>query len=161
MDAGVNQCKSCGIVFDDLDHEIDKCTKKRLYCELCLAQKNPRSKTEQKIKKKYIQFTAISAFIVLIIIIAINWGKNKNDNFFEYLIGYGFGYIIIWVFTSILLMPVLMIMKNPHKFQIKKEKEKYIEEIEEKKESRKTLLEQQEKARIEEKRKNREFVKQH
>ena len=51
MDASVNQCKSCGVVFEDVDHEIDKCTKKRLYCELCLAQKKPRLETEQKIKK--------------------------------------------------------------------------------------------------------------
>ena len=150
MDASVDKCKSCGIVFDDVDHEIDKCAKKKMYCELCLAQKNPRSETEQKIKKKYILVTAISAFIILIILIVINWGKNKNDAFFEYLVGFGFGYLIIWGFTSILLMPVLMLMKKPHKLQIRKEKEKYIEEIEVKKESHKILLEQQERARIEE-----------
>ena len=83
-------------------------------------------------------------------LIVINWEKNKNDNFFEYLVGFGFSYIIIWGFTSILLMSVLMRMKKPYKVQIKKEKEKYIEEIEVKKESRKTLLEQQERARIKE-----------
>jgi uncharacterized membrane protein YvbJ len=150
MDASVNQCKSCGIIFDDVDHEIDKCTKKRLYCELCLAQKNPRSETEQKIKKKYILITAISAFIILTILIVINLEKNKNDNFFEYLVGFGFGYLIIWGFTSIFLFPVLMLMKKPHKVQIKQEKEKYIEEIEVKKESRKTQQEQRERAKIEE-----------
>ena len=150
MDASVDQCKSCGIVFDDLDQEIDKCAKKRLYCELCLAQKNPRSETEQKIKKKYIVVTAISAFMILIIPIVINWGKSENDNFFEYLVGFGFGYLIIWGFTYMILMPVLMLMKKPHKLQIKNEKEKYIEKIEVKKESRKTLQEQQERARIKE-----------
>ena len=98
MDTSVNQCKSCGIIFDDVDQEIDKCTKKRLYCELCLAQKNPWSETEQKIKKKYIQVTAISAFIILTILIIINWEKNKNDSFFEYLIVFGLGYLIIWGF---------------------------------------------------------------
>lgn len=141
MDASVNQCKSCGIVFADVDHEIDKCSKKRIYCELCLAQKNPRSETEQKIKKKYIHVTAISAFIILIMLVVVNWEKSKNDNFFEYFVGFGFGYIIIWGFTSMLLMPILMLMKKPHKVQIKKEKEKYIEEIEKKKEFRKTLQE--------------------
>ncbi len=150
MDASVNQCKSCGIVFEDVDHEIDKCTKKRLYCELCLAQKKPRSETGQKIKKKYIQVTAISAFIILIMFIVINWEKSKNNNIFEYLVGFGFSYLIIWGFTSILLLPVLMLMKKPYKAQIKKEKEKYIKEIEVKKESRKTLQEQQERAGIEE-----------
>ena len=141
MDASVNQCKSCGIVFADVDHEIDKCSKKRIYCELCLAQKNPRSETEQKIKKKYIHVTAISAFIILIMLVVVNWEKSKNDNFFEYFVGFGFGYIIIWGFTSMLLMPILMQMKKPHKVQIKKEKEKYIEEIEKKKEFRQTLQE--------------------
>lgn len=150
MDANVNQCKSCGIIFDDVGQEIDKCTKKRLYCELCLAQKNPRSETEQKIKRKYILITAISAFIILTMLIVINFGKNKNDNFFEYLVGFGFAYLIIWGFTSIFLIPVLMRMKKPHKVQIKKEKEKYTEEIAVKKESRITQQEQQERARIEE-----------
>ena len=148
MDTPVNQCKSCGIVFDDVDQEIDKCAKKRLYCELCLAQKNPCSETEQKIKKKYIQVSAISAFIILTTLVVINWEKSKNDNFFEYLVGFGFGYLIIWGFTYMILMPVLMLMKKPHKLQIKNEKEKYIEKIEVKKKSRKTLQEQEAKAGV-------------
>lgn len=147
MDTCEHRCKGCGIVFEDPDDNIDKCLKKRLYCELCLAQKNPRSETEQKIKKRYIQVTALSAFLVLVILIAINWENNKNDNFFEYFVVLGFGYFIIWGFTSLLLMPVLMLMKKPHKVQIRKEQEKYIETIEEKKESRKTLQEQKERAK--------------
>ena len=150
MDTSVNQCKSCGIVFDDAGQEIDKCQKKRLYCELCLAQKNPWSETEQKIKKKYILVTAISAFIIFAMFVAINWENSKNDSLLEYLIGFGFGYLIIWGFTSILLLPVLMLMKKPHKVQIKQDKEVYIEEIEAKKESRKTLQEKHERASIEE-----------
>lgn len=138
MDTDVHQCKNCGIVFDDLDQEIDKCAKKRLYCDLCLAQKNPRSETEQKIKKKYIWVTAVSAFIVLTLLFVLNWGKSKNDNPFEYLVGFGFGYLIIWGFAALLLMPILILMKKPHKEQIRKEKEKYVEKIEVKKESRKT-----------------------
>ena len=117
MDACVNQCKSCGIVFDDVEHEIDKCMKKRLYCEFCLAQKNPRSETEQKIQKKYIQITAISAFIILTMLIVINWEKNKNDKFFEYFVGYGFGYLIIWGFTSIILMPVLILRSDERRVE--------------------------------------------
>jgi len=143
MDPSENRCKSCGVVFEDVDGNIDKCVKKRLYCELCLAQKNPRSKIEQKIKRRYIRITAASAFLALITLVAINWEKNKNDNFFEYLVGFGFGYLIIWFFTSILLLPVLMLMKKPHKVQIKKEQETYIQEIEAKKETRNTLLKQQ------------------
>ena len=115
-----------------------------------MAQKTPWSETEQKIKKKYIQVTAVSAFILLVIFFVINWEKNKNDNFFEYFVGFGFGYLIIWGFTSILLLPVLMLMKKPHKVQIKKEKEKYIGEIEVKKVSRKSPQEKEEKVRIEE-----------
>ncbi len=148
MDDSVDRCKSCGIYFDDVDQEIDKCAKKKIYCELCLAQKNPRSAIEQKIKKKYIQVTAISAFIVLALFIAINWEKNKYDNLFEYVVGFGFGYLIIWGFTAILLLPVLRQMKKPHKAQIYQEKEKYIEEIEVEKESSKTLQEQQKKAKV-------------
>ena len=140
MDASANKCKGCGIVFDTAGGNIDKCSGKSLFCELCMAQKNPRSRTEQKIKKKYIQVTALLAFVVLIMLIALNWEKNKYDNIFEYLVGFGFGYLIIWGVTSILLLPALILMKKPHKVQINKEKEKYIEEIEEKKESRKTLL---------------------
>jgi flagellar biosynthesis/type III secretory pathway M-ring protein FliF/YscJ len=139
MDSDVHRCKGCGIVFEDVDENIDKCAKKRLYCELCLAQKNPWSKTEQKIKKRYILVTGISAFLVLIVLFTINWEKNKNDTLFEYLIVFGIGYLLVWVITSILLMPVLMRMKKPHRDQIKKEKQKYIEEIEEKKASRNTL----------------------
>lgn len=150
MDTSVHQCKSCGIVFDDVNQEIDKCMKKRLYCELCLAQKNPWSETERKIKKKYVYVTAITAFVILILFIVLNWGKNKNDNIFEYLVGFGFGYLIIWGFTSILLLPVLRLMKKPHKIQIRKEKEKFLEEIEVKIESRKTQQEKQEKTGIEE-----------
>lgn len=139
MDTGVHRCKGCGIVFEDMNDNIDKCAKKKLYCELCLAQKNPWSKIEQKIKKRYILLTGISAFLVLIVFFAINWGKNKNDTIFEYLIVFGIGYVLIWVITSILLMPILIRMKKPHKEQIKREKQQYIEEIEEKKKSRKNL----------------------
>lgn len=142
MDASVNRCKNCGVVFKDLDNEIDKCAKKRIYCALCLAQKNPRSETEQKIKRKYILLAAVSAFIIMALLIVINWGKNKNDNLFEYLVSFVLGYLIIWGFTSILLLPVLKFMKKPHKVQINQEKERYIEEIEGKKQSRKTLHEQ-------------------
>lgn len=138
MDAGVDHCKSCGIVFDDAGKELDQCAKKRLYCDLCLAQKNPRSETEQKIKKKYIRITGGAAFTVLILLFVLNWGKSKNENLFEYLVGFGFGFIIIWTISALLLMPVLMFMKKPHKEQIRKEKEEYIEKIETKKESRKT-----------------------
>lgn len=136
MDADVKRCKSCGIVFDDMDGQIDECAKKRLYCEICMAQKNPKSTTEQKLKKKYIQFTAIAALAILVLLIAINWGKNKYDTPFEYIFGFGFGYLIIWGFTAFLLLPVLMIMKKPHKMKIRQEKETYIEEMEVKKESR-------------------------
>ena len=113
-------------------------------------KKNLGQRPGKKLKKKYIQVTAISAFIILIMFIVINWEKSKNNNIFEYLVGFGFSYLIIWGFTSILLLPVLMLMKKPYKAQIKKEKEKYIKEIEVKKESRKTLQEQQERAGIEE-----------
>ena len=98
MDTGVNKCKGCGIVLERVDNNIDKCSGKKLYCELCLAQKNPRSITEKKIKRNYILITAILSFIVVIILVAINWGKSTNDNVFEYLIGYGLGYLIIWIF---------------------------------------------------------------
>lgn len=150
MDPSVHKCKSCGVIFDDDGQEIDKCAKKRLYCDLCLAQKNPRSETEQTIKRRYIRITALSAFIVLTVLIVINWEKNKNDTFLEYVVGFGFGYMLIWGFISILLIPALMLMKKSHKEQINKEKEKYIEKIEAKKESRITLQEEHERARTEE-----------
>ena len=98
---------------------------------------------KKRIKKKYILGTALAAFIVLIVITAINWGKSKNDTIFDYIVGFGFSYLIIWGFAAILLLPVLMLMKKPHKVQIRQEKEKYIEELEEKKETRKTLPGQQ------------------
>ena len=138
MDGSIYRCKSCGFVFDDVDPEIDKCTKKKLYCELCLAQKNPRSETEQTINKRYVKVTAISSVILLISLIVINWGKNKNDSFVEYIIVFGIGYLIIWATITILLLPVLQIMKKPHKIRIKKEKDRYIKITEEKKELRKT-----------------------
>ena len=143
MDAGEHRCKSCGIVFDYPDGKIDECTKKRLYCEICLAQKNPKSTTEQKIKKKYIQFTAIAALAILVLFVAINWGKNKYDTPFEYLFGFGFGFLIIWAFTAFLGMPFLLVMKKPHKMTIRQEKEKFIEELEEKKVARDIQLGQQ------------------
>lgn len=149
MDANEIRCKGCGIVFDIVDSNIDKCAGKRLFCELCLAQKAPRSVTEQKIKKKYLLITASSAVIALIMFIAVNWEKSKNENLLEYLVGYGFGLLLIWIFLSILLLPVFMLMKKPHKKRIKEEKEKYVEEIEKKKTSRKTVLQQQEKAKTE------------
>ena len=146
MDNVVHRCKGCGIVFEDADQEIDKCLKKRLYCELCLAQKNPWSETEQKIKRKYILLTTLTSFIILTLLIVFNWGKSKNSNLFEYVIGFGIGYLLIWGFTSLLLLPVLRFMKKPHKEQIKMEKEKYAEEIEVKKVSRKAYQEKQKQA---------------
>lgn len=135
--AEVKRCKGCGFVFDKVDGNIDKCADKRIYCDLCLAQKNPQSVTERKIKKKYILITALSAFVFLIIVVAVNWGKNKNDNFLEYFVGFGLGYLLIWIVTALLLFPLLRVMKKPHKAQIEKEKERYIEETEKKKEFRK------------------------
>ena len=143
MDHGFNKCKGCGFVFDDMDDNIDECAKKRLYCEICLAQKNPISETEQRIQKRHSLITITSAFLVLIVLIATNWEKSRNDNIFEYLVVFGFGYLLIWGFISILFMPVLMRMKKPHQKQIKKEKDTYIERMEEQKESRKSLQEQQ------------------
>ena len=134
MDARVKKCHDCGIVVDAEDDNIDKCSAKRLYCEYCLALKNPQSKTERKIKKRYIQVTSITASILLILLIAINWEKNRNNNIFEYLALYGLGYFIVWFFASIFLMPVLMLMKKPYKEQIKQEKEKYIIDLSKKKE---------------------------
>lgn len=138
METAEHRCKGCGIVFKDDDTNIDKCAKKRLYCEMCLAQKNPRSRTEQKIKKKYTLVTALSAFLVLGVIVALNWERNKNDNIFEYAVALGLAYVIIWIITSVLFIPVLMRMKKPYKEEIKKEKEEYIATIEEKKVSRKS-----------------------
>lgn len=146
MDQDIIKCNDCGIIVDIGDRNIDQCTRKRFYCELCMAQKNPYSETEHNIKKKYIRITIISTFIVLMILIAASWGKTQNDNLFEYIIGYGLSYFIIWIFTAIVLIPVLMTMKKPHKEKIKKEKDISLKEIIKKKELRKTLLEQQEKA---------------
>ena len=142
MADSVIRCKGCGIVFENADPNIDKCAGKKLYCELCLAQKNPRSEIEQRLKKKYILVTAIAAFVVLLTITAIHWGKSRNDNIFEYILGFGFSYLIIWGFAAILLLPVFMVMKKPHKIQIRQEKEKFIEELEEKKASRKAQQKQ-------------------
>lgn len=142
MGNNLDRCKSCGTIFKELDDQIDKCAKKRLYCALCLAQKNPLSVTEQKIKRKYILLTAATALIIFGLLLAINWGKNKNNNIFEYIVSFGLGYLIVWGFTAILLFPVLKLMKKPHRAQINQEKERYIEEIEEKKKSRKNLQEQ-------------------
>ena len=138
MDAGASRCKSCGIVFQDLEHELDKCAKKRIYCELCLAQKNPVSGTEQKIKRKYGWITAVTAFIILALLFGVHWGENKNDSIFEYLIALGLGYVLVWIVTAVLLLPVLRFLKKPHKKQIESEKEKYIEQLEVKKKKRKT-----------------------
>lgn len=138
MNTGVDRCKSCGVVFKDLDSEIDKCAKKRIYCELCLAQKNPVSVTEQKIKRKYILLTAITALAVFAILIAVNWGKSENNNLFEYIVSFGLGYIIVWGGTALVFLPFLRMMKKPHKTLINREKEEYIEDLEKKKESRKT-----------------------
>ena len=145
MSDRVYQCKSCGIVFDTTGITIDKCTEKRLYCELCLAQQSPQSTIEQKIRKRYIQIVTLSAFIILTILMFLKWENNKYETFFDYFIGFGVGYVIIWVFTSILLLPILMLMKKPRREEIKKEKETYIDTIENKKESRKIQMEQQEK----------------
>lgn len=145
MDADIHRCKSCGAVFEDVPEEIDKCAKKRIYCDFCLAQKNPVSETEQQIKKKYIRFTAIAAFLVLVVLIAINWGKTKNENFFEFGVVFGIGYGVIWAFTAGLLLPILARMKKPHKEQIRKEYEKYINIMEKKKKVRDAQLEQEEK----------------
>ena len=138
MDISEHQCKGCGAVLVDVNPNIDKCAGRKQFCELCLAQKNPRSKTEKEIKKRYFLVTAISAVIVLVIFITINWGNNKNDNFFEQLAVFGISYVIIWGFTSIVLLPVLMLMKKPHRELINKEKEEYREAMEEKKKSRQT-----------------------
>lgn len=151
MDTEIIKCNDCGIAVEVGDRNIDKCTRKRFYCELCMAQKNPPSKTEQKIKRTYIKLTTLSAFIVLMILIAIYWDKTKNDNLFEYIIAYGLGYFIIWIITSILLLPVLTIIKKPHKEQIKKEKEKSLKEILAEKELRNNYLKQQENAANEKK----------
>jgi len=136
MDPLGNRCKGCGIVFDYVDTNIDKCAKKRLYCELCLAQKNPLSKTEKKINKRYIQITSLTAFLALLVLFTLNWGKNKNDTILEYFVVFCLGYLLIWVCTSILLLPVLARMKKPHKEKINKEKEQYREEIAEQKAAR-------------------------
>lgn len=137
MDATVHRCKSCGAVFDDDGQELDKCQKKRLYCELCLAQKNPWSAKEQQIKRKFILVTASFSFVLLGVLMALNWGKSQNNNLFEYLVSFGLGYLVIWVFSSLILLPVYFKMKKPHKKQIKEEKEKYKQEMEVKKASRK------------------------
>lgn len=141
MDTDIHRCKGCGIVFPDLDKEIDKCAKKRLYCELCLAEKNPWSATEQKIKKKYIRGTALIAFLVMVLLFVLNWDQNKNDNFLEYIVGFGFGYALIWGFIALLFIPVLMLMKKPYKGQINQEKERYREEIGVQKKSRNIVQE--------------------
>ncbi len=145
MDSYVNRCKSCGIVFSDMSHEIDKCANKKPYCELCLAQKDPRSVTEQQIKKKYILTTALFALITLIILIFSFLEKSKNDSVFEYIVGFGIGYVLIWICTAILFTPILMLMKKPHRAQINREKERYKKKIEEKKNARKSEQEQPEK----------------
>ncbi|GAB4337380.1 MAG: hypothetical protein Kow0089_08550 [Desulfobulbaceae bacterium] len=137
-----HRCKGCGIVFEDLDQEIDKCLKKRLYCELCLAQKNPWSPTEHRIRNRYILCTAAAALLVLGVLTALNWEKSENKSVFEFLVSFGFGYLIIWGFTALSLLPALVRMKKPWKEQIRQEKEKYVEEMETKKVVRKARQEE-------------------
>lgn len=144
MDDNIDKCYDCGTAVIAVNRNIDKCAGKRLYCELCLAQKDPKSATEQKIKKKYILITSVTAFLLLIMFIALNLEKTKNNTLWDYVVGYGLGYAIIWVFAAILLLPVLLLMKRPHREQIRKEKDIFLQEIEEKRKSRGPEKEQQE-----------------
>ncbi len=143
MGTSQDRCKSCGVIFADAGQEIDKCQKKKLYCELCVAQKNPRSATEQKIKKKYLLLSAGFAFIVWTMLIVASLDKNKGDNLFGQLLVFGIGYAVLWAVTALLSIPLFVFMRKPHKARIKQEKERYVEEIEIRKKARIARQEEQ------------------
>ena len=141
METITYRCKSCGTAFAEQDEQIDKCVKKRLYCDLCLAQKNPLSKTERNIRNRYLLGTTLAALFILVAFMVLNWEKNRYDSPVEYIMGFGLGYLVIWIFTTLLLLPVLVIMKKPHRARIRREKDLYVEEIVKKKELRKAQQE--------------------